>query len=161
MPHLLFSWERDPGNLWKWGCVSEPKLSDLTAHNLATMLIIGNYHILKQKYNIINININMINTKITRSTGKNWLTGWLEILTAKLLLALASTVILGSESHGIRNCPTALGAFRLLSTRLAVLLQTHRISFDATWTAQKTTSPTVLYCYVYSLPRERVYRDVT
>jgi hypothetical protein len=35
-------------------------------------------------------------------------------LTPKLLLALASTVIHGSESHGTHDCLTALGAFRPL-----------------------------------------------
>jgi hypothetical protein len=34
----------------------------------------------------------------------------------------------------------------------------HRLSFDTTRTAQKTTRPTILLCSVYSLPRE-VFTD--
>jgi hypothetical protein len=34
------------------------------------------------------------------------------------------------------------------------------LSFNTTWTALKKTRPTILLYFVYSLPRERIYRAV-
>jgi hypothetical protein len=79
--------------------------------------------------------------------------GGYSVQSSKLLVALASTVILGSESHGTHDhILLSDGSGSLKTTTLAVHIlklvihrQAHRLSFDMTWTVQKTICPSTLF----------------